>query len=159
MEFKIQCPVCKGDARYIVERYNIPNFGEAILSTISCDCGYKSSDVLIPSEGKKKVRYEVVIDSPQKLNYRVIRSSHCDISIPELGVDIKSTGFSEGFITNVDGLLMRIEENVKNNFSNTDKLKKFIQKLESARNGEISFTIVLEDKTGNSAIIPRGGSN
>ncbi len=154
MEFKIKCPVCKGDARAVIEKYEIPNFGEAILSTIECDCGYKSSDVIIPMEGKKKT-YKLVVDDESKLNYRVIRSSHCDIKIPELGLEIKSTGFSEAFITNVDGLLIRIEEVVKSNFPQSKELDEFLDKLELARKGKLKFTLILEDRTGNSAIIPR----
>ncbi len=157
MEIHTKCPVCGGDAISIFTTYHIPKFGEALLTSISCEqCKYKSSDVLILKEDNPK-RFKVKIDSPEKLNYRVIRSSYGNIKIPELGIEILATGFSEGFITNVDGLILRIEDVLRDKImteENKEKVENLLKKLEAARTGRITFTLILEDKTGNSAIIP-----
>ncbi len=155
---EVECPVCSGKAKSIFLVYRIPHFGEVMLTSVSCQkCKYKASDVFILKDEKPK-RYKVKVDSEEKLNYRVIRSPYGNIQIPELGIAITATGFSEAFITNIDGLILRIEDTIREkimNEQNKEKVKEILKKLEKARKGEIKFTLILEDVTGNSAIIPR----
>ncbi len=137
-------------------RYNIPHFGEAVLTSIYCEhCGYKSSDVIIAKEENPK-EYRLVVDTPEKLNYKVIRSSYGSIKIPEAGLEIKATGFSEGYITNVEGVILRVIDDLNEKIKtpeNEEKIKEIISKLELFRSGKEKFTIEIEDPTGNSAII------
>ncbi len=156
VDVTVKCPVCGKKAKSTFSVYYIPRFGEALLTSISCDnCGYKSSDVIIAREDNPK-RFELKVDSEEKLNCRVIRSSHGDIILPEFGIEIRSTGFSEGFITNIDGLLLRIEDVLKEkvmNKENAEKVEELIERLEKAREGKEVFRVIIEDKTGNSAIL------
>ncbi len=154
-----KCPVCSGDAELIIVVYNIPLFGEALLTSVSCkECNYKSSDIIILREKKPK-RYKLFVDSEKKLNARVIRSPYGNIHIPELGIDIKSTGFSEAFITNVEGLLIRLQDVIRERImthENKKKSESLLKRIDEARSGRMKFTLIIEDETGNSAIISQG---
>ena len=146
MDIKIRCPVCGQEAMSTFLVYNIPNFGEAVLTSISCQhCGYKSSDVILTEDSNPK-RYVLVIDSPEKLDYRVIRSSHGNIKIPELGLEIKSTGFTDGYITNVEGVLLRIEDDLREkirNKQNEKQIDELIERIRKLREGKTKFTLSL----------------
>ncbi len=99
-----------------------------------------------------------MVSSVQDLNVRVIRSSFGRIEIPELGVTVDPKE-GDSFISTVEGVLKRVERVVKmlNRDAVGDKKKRAEQtlvKIEEIKAGKASMTLILEDPTGNSAIIP-----
>jgi len=157
---KERCPICGKESDLQFLPYNIPHFGDAILFVAACpSCGYRSTDVRILSENKaKQRRYELVVSSAQDLNVRVIRSSFGRIEIPELGVTVDPKE-GDSFISTVEGVLKRVERVVKmlNRDVVGDKKKRAEQilvKIDEIKAGKASMTLILEDPTGNSAIIP-----
>ena len=157
---KERCPICGEESDLQFLPYNIPHFGDAIMFVAVCpSCGYRSTDVRILSENKaKQRRYELVVSSVQDLNVRVIRSSFGRIEIPELGVTVDPKE-GDSFISTVEGVLKRVERVVKmlNRDAVGDKKKRAEQtlvKIEEIKAGKASMTLILEDPTGNSAIIP-----
>mgnify|MGYP000241631161 CR=1 FL=1 len=93
------------------------------------------------------------------LNIRVVRSSTATVRIPELGVCIEPGPMAEGFISNVEGLLERVEGVVRGLLNSEEdpaeraKYERFLRRLREAREGRTKFTLILEDPLGNSAII------
>ncbi len=157
----VPCPVCGKEGLEIREvPYDIPGFGPALLITMSCpSCGFKHRDVLCLQFGEPK-RYEFRVEGPEDLKVRVIRSSSATIRIPELGVTIEPGPASEGFISNVEGVLERVENVISMmcRFAETPEEKaraaEALAKVWEAREGRLKFTLIIEDPLGNSLIAP-----
>ena len=82
----IPCPICsiEGEVKMIAHIDEIPYFGEHTQVTVLCNsCGWRQTD-FIPAEGKKSGAWKLVIDNPNKLLARVIRSSSCTVRVDEL---------------------------------------------------------------------------
>ncbi len=137
--------------------YEIPHFGDALMFIAVCpSCGYRYTDVMILSD-KKRSRYEMEISSPQDLNVTVVRSSFGSIEIPELGVSVEPRR-GESFISTVEGVLKRVEEVVKMLSRDVKGKKKkraehILKLIEQIKSGNASMKLIIEDPTGNSAII------
>jgi zinc finger protein len=142
------------------ESADIPHFGEAMVIAGVCDCGYRHSDTILLSQ-KEPVRFTLPISSIDDLDARVIRSSSGTIRIPELGVDIEPGFASESYISNVEGVLDRIEGIVDfatrsareaQSHEAAGRGEEVLEKIGLAREGRFPLTMILEDPLGNSAI-------
>ena len=157
----IACPACGLEGLEIREiPYDIPGFGTTLLITMYCpNCGFRHRDVLCLEFGEPK-RYEFIVESPEDLKVRVIRSSSATIRIPELGILIEPGPASEGFISNVEGVLDRAEAVVAmmSRLAETPeekaKASEILAKIWDAREGRLRFTLIIEDPLGNSLIAP-----
>jgi zinc finger protein len=103
------------------------------------------------------------ISSLDDLNMRVIKSGTATISIPEFGATITPGPYSEGYISNVEGLLAKIEDALTFMLSTAKgkHLKKgetMLKKMDMARDSKPRFTLIIKDPLGNSAIVsPKPG--
>jgi len=152
------CPSCNHKSLRVSNIIiSIPYFGEVIDFTISCDsCGYKRSDIM-PVEVKEPTRYSYHVESACDVSTRIVKSSTCTIKIPDLGIIIEPGPLSEGYISNVEGLLNRIssvinmgmrmgkEEEKKNGQEIIERITRLIE-------GEERVCIIFEDPLGFSAI-------
>ena len=153
----VDCPICKKKTlNFSYHNHNIPYFGEILETVVFCtNCNYKHTDVLILEE-KEPVRYILKITQVEDLNIKVVRSAKGVIKIPELGVTITPGAFCDGFISNVEGIFLRVEEIIKFASSrNKAKAKKLLSDIEKIKKGEKEVHIILEDFSGNSAIISK----
>lgn len=149
------CPFCGAEATYIWDIEEIPYFGEVMLTSIQChSCGFKHADCMMLST-KEPMRYELRVSSVEDLNARVLRSSSGTIRIPELGVDIEPGPLAESFISNVEGILERIENVLRGvlNVSRNRRAEELINEIGMIREGKKEITVIIEDPFGNSAII------
>ena len=108
----IPCPVCSstGNVGMIAHIDEIPYFGEHTQVTILChDCGWRQTD-FIPAEGKKAGGWSLLLDDEEKLRARVVRSSSCTVSIPELDLEVNPGSSATGYVSNVEGVLRRFRE-------------------------------------------------
>lgn len=159
MHPEIECPVCKKIGLKITfHSHEIPYFGEAIEEITRCsNCNYRHVDTLILEE-KGPVEYSLKIDGERDMLIRVIRSSHATIEIPELGVKITPGVDSEGYITNVEGVLERIEDAIRTAKKAADQRTRkdvdaLMKRIGSLKEGKGGATLYLADPTGNSAIV------
>ncbi|NJD77363.1 MAG: ZPR1 zinc finger domain-containing protein [Candidatus Methanoperedens sp.] len=151
------CPLCNKELVTNWVEQDIPFFGEVMHITSLCECGFRYSDTLIMSQ-REPVHFEFTVKSMDDLNVRVVRSTSGTIKIPELGVDIEPGPASESFISNIEGVLDRVEEILdmvirwgeEEKTERAHELKCIIGKIKA---GESEVTIVIEDPMGNSAII------
>ncbi|MHA1378909.1 MAG: ZPR1 zinc finger domain-containing protein [Candidatus Helarchaeota archaeon] len=155
----IECPVCKSEIRTHHSTMDIPYFGEIILFTLICrKCGFKKNDLFSVYEKAPK-RYIFKFNDKKDLQIRVVRSGSCTIKIPELGSIIEPGAESEGYVTNIEGVLNRINdvlvmiENQGQDAESLMKIKEIKNKIEESKQGDFEFTLILEDPSGNSAII------
>jgi zinc finger protein len=93
------------------------------------------------------------------MKIRVVKSSNANVKIPHVG-DILSGPSSNGYVTNIEGILNRmmkqleiIRDNEEEEEESRKKAKNMIKKLHRVIWGQEKQKFILEDPTGNSAII------
>ncbi len=153
------CPLCHEDLTIHWESDNIPFFGEVMYIAALCDCSFRFADTMILTQ-REPVRYEMTIETVEDLNARVIRSTSGTIRIPELGIDVEPGTISDSYVTNIEGVLDRIQDVVvtASKWVKDDEEKyaigmDILKKMNDARLGKQKLTIIIEDPLGNSAII------
>ena len=154
----IPCPACGRELRINTLLYDTPFFGKVLLTTIVCDCGFKHSDAIV-SEIKEPTRFTVKINK-ETLYDKVIRSTSGTIRVPEIGVEIEPGPASQAFITNLEGVLMKIRDIVEMarrwNADDKDKVSRcdeILKKIDDTLEGKDELTLILEDPFGNSLIL------
>lgn len=154
----IPCPSCGRELKAVVTTYDVPFFGKVLLTSISCECGFKHADSVVV-DTKEPTRYKIKINR-HNLYTKVIRSTSGTIRIPEVGVSVEPGPASQAFITNLEGVLDRVEKVVRTamrwNAEDEEKVKRCEWILERIRNtieGDEELTLILEDPFGNSMII------
>ena len=153
------CPSCNNVGLEIGEvEYEVENFGPGPMSvTTRRSCGFKHSDVFSLSTHEPTAT-SVKVTSSEDLKIRIVRGNTATILAPEFGVSIQPGLNNEGFISNVEGLLARIEDVLRFLARSLEGRKKqrahlVLRKIERARKGRLQFTLVLKDPLGNSTII------
>jgi len=153
------CPACGRVELEVGEvEYGIENFGPVLMSVTSCrSCGFKHADVFSLSTHDPAVT-SLKITSASDLKIRVVRGNTATIVVPELGVSVHPGQNNEGFISNVEGVLARIEDVARFLSSSLDGRRKqkadlVLRKAERARKGRLRLTLALKDPFGNSTII------
>jgi zinc finger protein len=140
---------------------NIPYFGDILEVSIVCGCGFKFVDTIILGQ-KEPLRHQMKVCREGDLCARVIRSTSGTIRIPEWGVDIEPGPASEAYITNVEGIIERLQSvvDMARKWSETDEERRraesLLDTMRAARDGKPDFTIIIEDPLGNSAVIGEG---
>ena len=157
------CPICheEGQLRMMAHVDEIPYFGEHTQVTVLChSCGWRQTD-FIPAEGRKPGGWNFKMSSEKDLNARVIRSSSCTVSIPELDLEVNPGGNATGYVTNMEGLLNRfinIVEMVMKDLDaseaeNLNTLTHMLHRLQNAGLEGEGLSIELLDPHGLSQIL------
>jgi zinc finger protein len=153
------CPVCATEIQYLYQTEDIPYFSELLIISARCpSCGYRLADTGLLKNAEPS-RWEVFITSPDDLMIRVIRSMNGIIRIPELGVRIDPGPACEGFVSNVEGVLNRVLSVVENlerwaeSEEERDRAQGILIQIAQIREGKLPATLIIDDFTGNSAII------
>ena len=159
-EMIIKCPACgiEGVAKSIMKEIEIPHFGKVMETTIQCpSCGFKHSDI-IALEQNDPAKYVLEINR-NTLSIRVVRSQSATVIIPELGVKVEPGPKSEGYVTNVEGVLTRFESAVKkalNLFDDEESQKNgkdILTQIQELKNGNGTATLIILDPFGQSNIV------
>jgi len=152
------CPTCGKNSLQLTESVeNVDYFGSVLLTTIFCSlCGYRDADVALTSV-KEPSTMRAQITSHRDLAIKIVRSSSATIRVPELGVSITPKASAQGFITNVEGLLDRIQQILEGMIPSLSQKRRkrarsVLARLKRAREGKFSFAVELKDPSGNSAI-------
>jgi len=152
------CPCCNTEIEYNYQTENIPYFDDIlIISAICSSCGYKYVDTQLLTDNEP-VRYELKVEGEEDLAIRVVRSMSASIEIPELGVRIDPGPACQGFVSNIEGVLDRVEQILKGTFlwgndTEREKAQALLEKIAGVKSGTVPITLILEDRCGNSAII------
>ena len=89
---------------------------------------------------------------------RIVKSSDATVKIPHI-ITIESGPASEGYVTNVEGLLQNIKKIIESNMESEEdddaknKARNMIKKLNKVLVGREPLKIIIEDPNGHSAII------
>ena len=155
-----KCPMCSNDSLALYEtEQDIPFFGKVFLFGMNCSsCGYKQSDVECESQ-KDPCKYEFTVENSKDLNVRIVKSSEATIRIPQLKMSVEPGVASEGFVSNIEGVLQRFKKILEAERDAADeddvrkKAKNLLKRLWHVECGDESLKIIIEDPSGNSAVI------
>ncbi len=151
------CPSCGTEIEYLYTTENIPYFSDIlIISAICPQCGYKFVDTQLLKHGEP-ARHTLAIASQDDLAVRVVRSMSASIEIPELGVRIDPGPKCEGFVSNFEGVLDRIEQVVKGALTwgtheEKENAAQLLADIARVKAGLLPVTLIVEDPCGNSGI-------
>jgi zinc finger protein len=154
-----RCPLCGSDGSFFVRGRidEIPYFGEIMETLAFCEkCGFKQADVM-QTERRDPAAYEFEITSEDDMKVRVVKSSTGVIKIPELSVTVRPGPASQGYVSNVEGVLNRIMEALETATRNAEgeakrEGKARIERIERIKRGEERARLIILDPHGNSAI-------
>jgi zinc finger protein len=154
-----KCPFCSEDKLSLMEdEIEIPYFGKVFIFSMECSaCKYRKSDVEC-AEAKPPTRYTLNISTEEDMKIRIVKSSEATVKVPHIAT-ITPGPASEGYVTNVEGILQRIKDQVESLREDEEdddtkkKAKNMLKKIQRVMWGQESVKLIIEDPTGNSAII------
>lgn len=155
-----RCPICgtRGTFRVKGRIDHIPYFGEMMQTSASCtSCKFRHADVMCLGE-RPPLRYEFQVTSEEDLKVRVVKSSTGTIKLPELGVTVEPGPASQGYVSNVEGVLGRVKEAIELAIEGVDAVRRRrgkarIKKLDEVCAGKRRARLILMDPFGHSAIV------
>lgn len=153
------CPMCNKNALALSESsIEVPYFGRLFLFSMECsNCKYKKADIEAEKQ-KPPCKFTFEVNSKEDLNVRIVKSSEATVKIPHVG-SIEPGPASEGYVTNVEGIIQRIKQQVeaiRDTEEDEDakkKAKNLLKKIQKVLWGEEKIKLIIEDPSGNSAII------
>ena len=154
-----ECPICREKSATLTEaEQDIPFFGKVFLFSITCAaCKYHKADVE-SAQKKDPVKFTFDVEGKNDFSVRVVKSAEATVKIPHI-ITIESGPSSNGYVTNIEGILMRVKTAVEQAKSGVedkddeDKARKLLKKINRILWGEESCKIIIEDPSGNSSII------
>ena len=159
---KQPCPVCKEKTLILTEENReVPHFGMCYLMSMNCSsCHYHSSDIQVEKKDNPK-KYTFILENEEDLKVRVIKSGEATIKIPQLRMSVTPAPSSIGYISNIEGVLRRFKKIVEDqrDIAEDPSVKKtaknLLKKFWKAETGGLKLKIIIEDPSGNSAIISK----
>ncbi|MBD3361349.1 ZPR1 zinc finger domain-containing protein [Candidatus Woesearchaeota archaeon] len=153
------CPMCMKKTLTLSEtKMEVPYFGNVFIFSMNCsNCKYRKTDIEA-EEQKEPCKYTFEVSNKKDLNVRVIKSAEATIKIPHIGV-MEPGPASEGFISNIEGIINKFKKQIEQLRDTEEdpaakkKAKNMIKKLQKVLWGNEKIKIIIEDPTGNSAII------
>ncbi len=153
------CPMCKQKTLVLSEaEREVPYFGKVYLFSMTCsNCKYHKADIEC-TEKQEPSKYTFEIKSKDDLNVRVIKSSEATVKIPHI-TTITPGPASNGYITNIEGIFNRVKREVETLRDTSEekedrkKAKNMLKKILKIMWGQQPQKIIIEDPSGNSAII------
>jgi len=153
------CPLCHQNTLILTERETeVPYFGKVLLFSMTCNnCKYHMADVEA-TEQKEAAKYEFEISSEEDMKVRVVKSAQATVKLPHLA-SITPGPASQGYVTNIEGILNRVKyqieaaKEMEEDEDNKKKAKNLLKKITRITLGQEKQKLIIEDPSGNSAII------
>ncbi len=154
-----RCPLCyKKTLTLTEEDLDVPHFGKIFVFSMTCsNCKYHKADIEA-AEKKEPCKCTFEISSEKDMSVKLVKSSEATVKIPPI-TTITPGPASQGFITNIEGLLNRVKyqiETVRDTAEDNEdkkKAKNLLKKLLKVTWGKEKQKIIIEDPSGNSAIL------
>lgn len=145
---------------YTAETVDLPYLGPSLETMLRCDaCGYRHTDFVL-TQSHEPTRSKLTITREEHMSVRVVRSGSGTIRIPELGIQIEPGIASEAFVSNVEGILVRVERilgQLLRDAADADqrtRIEELLATLLAMRDGKAEpATLILEDPFGNSKVL------
>jgi len=154
-----KCPMCGQTSLSLMEEeIEVPFFGKTLLFSMTCtNCKYHKADVEA-AEQKAPSKCSIDVSGEEDMKIRVVKSSQATVKIPYI-TTITPGPASNGYISNIEGILRRVKHQIEvAKESEEDKAAKkqafkLIKKINRVFWGQEKLKIIIEDPSGNSAII------
>ena len=159
-EFEHQpCPLCNEKTLILTERdTEVPYFGKVYMFSMTCNnCKYHKADIEA-MEQKDPVKYEFEITSEEDMKVRVVKSAEATVKLPHIAT-ISPGPAAQGYVTNIEGILNRVKYQVEaakemeEDDEDKKKAKNLLKKILNITWGKEKQKLIIEDPSGNSAII------
>lgn len=155
-----QCPFCHGNRLTLTEdSTEVPYFGKVYLFSMKCGgCGFSKADVEA-EEQKEPVKLTFTIEDGKDMAVRVVKSSNATVKIPQMKMTVSPGPASIGYVSNIKGMLDRFVEVIKSEQGVAEedeekrRCKLLLKKIWRVKNGDDLLKIIVEDPSGNSAIV------
>ena len=157
-----KCPVCGSNLVLNELFYELPVVGRVYIYSYTCEkCKFTKRDIQLLDIKEPRI-YTFTVENSRDLYTKIIRAPTGKITLKEVGIEIIPGLIAEMFITNIEGLIYRIfdilktaqrfreEENDQQGIKNIEYIRDYLNKVLEGKN---RLTIIIEDPTGNSAII------
>lgn len=159
MRVQATCPGCQErTVNFTTTPLEIPYFGPVTQLQFECtNCGFRHSDFQVGTT-RDPTRYVYEVRTEDDMMVRVVRSTSGTIRIPELGALIEPGPASDAYVSNIEGVLARIEgvlEQLRRDADSHEQreaCKERLEDLRSAKVGKYPLTFIMEDPYGNSVI-------
>ncbi|MBI4452810.1 ZPR1 zinc finger domain-containing protein [Candidatus Woesearchaeota archaeon] len=153
------CPLCHEKTLILTERETeVPYFGKVYMFSMTCNnCRYHKADVEATDQ-KEPVKYEFEISSEDDMKVRVVKSAEATVKLPHIAT-ISPGPAAQGYVTNIEGILNRVKHQIdaakemEEDEEDKKKAKNLLKKLLNITWGKEKQKIIIEDPSGNSAII------
>jgi len=158
---KQNCPFCNTKNMTLSEEEkDFPVYGKVFLFSMDCsNCNYHKSDVEF-SEVHTPCKITITTNSEKDMKIKIIKSSNAKVKIPQFKLSMESGVDGDGFICGLEELLdkfKKIIEAERDTENDDDPAKKnaknLLKKIWKAKLGDIPLKIIIEDPSGNSAVI------
>lgn len=155
------CASCEGQGMTRLLLCSIPFFKDIVVMSFSCDnCGFKNNEVQSAgSLAEKGVKITLKVTGPELLSREIVKSEWAVIRIPEIEFEIPATS-QKAYFSTVEGVLekaydeltwLQPERRISDPLT-AQKIDDFLERLNELRLSTRSFTIELDDPSGNSYI-------
>lgn len=152
---KVKCPSC-GEYELVISMYIVETkfFGKIVIESGKCaKCGFLHRDVYLAEYGEPK-KIEIKVLPGRAGDYLLIKSSSASVIIPELGIEITPGPAAQGYITTARGILENVHELLTGLCQERDeKCNRKLNEVSKAIEGEIGFTLIVEDPLGRSSVV------
>ena len=154
------CPFCSEKTLSLMEtERDVPFFGVCHIFSMDCtSCNYHKADVEVAEGNNEPAKYTLDIESEEDMKIRIIKSSNATVKIPYIGT-IEPGETANGYITNVEGVFNRIKNQIEHlkdaaeDDAEKTKAKNQLKKITKIMWGQEKGQLIIEDPSGNSAII------
>jgi len=156
----VPCPGCgHSPVIYTMTQTDVAFFGPMAETLLLCPkCGFKHTDTIL-LEQKEPARFTLAVTEEADMAIRVVRSASCTVRIPEFGVAVEPGPLAESYVSNVEGVLKRVERIVDylrrdaENPKARRRAETLLERMRDLKEGKGKATLILEDPFGNSLIV------
>lgn len=160
-EVESLCMSCEENGTTRIFLTKIPFFKDVIIMSFDCPhCGYKDNQIQPGGDIQVSgIRITLKVEGAKMMNRQIVKQGSAMFRIEEL--DFEAPAFtSKGSMTTVEGLLeasaagLADQQPVRKIMQPEvyEKIEDIIAKLTKYRSGEVPFTLIIEDISGNSFI-------
>ncbi|XP_072379003.1 zinc finger protein ZPR1 [Diabrotica undecimpunctata] len=160
-EIESLCMNCHEDGITRLLLTKIPFFKELVLMSFTCEhCGYQNNEIQSGAPvAEKGVRITLIVSTKRDLNRQVVKSDYTSVKLLELDFEIPAKS-QKGEVTTVEGVINRSIAGLEQDQpvrkiqhpEAAKQIEEFINKLQELKEVKTSFTLILEDISGNSFI-------
>ncbi|XP_061381702.1 zinc finger protein ZPR1 isoform X1 [Danaus plexippus] len=157
-EIESLCLNCheNGMTRLLLTR--IPHYKNVVIMSFNCEhCGFENNEIQPGGAyAELGVRWKLNIQESRDLNRQVVKSDHTAVIIPELDFEIPALS-QKGEVTTVEGIISRAITGLTQDQAvrrqqhpeHAEQIDQFVAKLEELRSLQKTWTLIIEDITGN----------